>query len=360
MNRSRRRLASTLLAAGLAVAFAGAGAASTRATAPRNTSPPTISGAAEVGSVVTAGRGGWSGSTPMSFAYQWVRCGSQVNNCGSIRGATHSSYRLDSSDRGRRLVVSVTASNSAGSASATSGATAVVQPRRGPANTALPGISGSAQVGQTLTASPGAWSGTQPISFAFQWRRCDANGNACSNIAGATGSSYALTSADQGQRVRVVVTARNAVGSRSVASAPSAVIGAAGPGGQIRLPDGKISIPVTSVGSPERLIVGEVKFTPNPVRSRQAPLTIRVRIADTRGFVVRDALVFVRSVPLLTTAAPELPTQADGWVTFVVHPKASFPLRRGYAVQFFVRARKQGENVLAGVSGRRLVQVRTA
>jgi hypothetical protein len=360
MNRSRRRLAIALVAAGLAVAFAGAGAASTRATAPKNTRAPGISGTAEVGALLSADRGGWSGSSPMSFAYQWVRCGAQVNNCGSIRGATHGSYRLTSADRGRRLIVSVTASNSAGSGSASSGATGVVQPRRGPANTAPPGISGSAQVGSALTASPGAWSGTQPISFAFRWRRCDANGNACADIAGATASSYTLTSADQGLRVRVVVTARNPVGSVSVASAASAVVAPAGPSGQIRLPDGKISIPVTSVGSPERLIPSEVKFTPNPVRSRQVPLTIRVRIADTRGFVVRDALVFVRSTPLLTTAAPELPTQADGWVTFVVHPKASFPLRRGHAVQFFVRARKQGDNVLAGVSGRRLVQVRTA
>jgi hypothetical protein len=360
MKTSRRGIAVAVLVGGLGVAFAGAGSATTRATAPRNTSPPSISGLAEVGARLTGSHGTWSGSRPLSYAYQWVRCGTQVNNCASIGGATHSSYRLTSADLGHRLLLSVTASNSAGSASATSGATAVVQARSRPVNSAAPSISGSAQVGSALTASPGAWSGTQPITFAYQWRRCDANGDACSSIAGATAATYTLTSADQGLRVRVVVTAKNSVGSTSVSSGPSAVVAPAGPGGQIRLPDGKISIPVTSVGSPERLIASEVKFAPNPVRSRQGQLTVRVRITDTRGFVVRDALVFVRSVPLVTTAAPELPTQADGWATFVVQPKASFPIKRGHAVQFFVRARKAGENVLAGVSGRRLVQVRTA
>jgi hypothetical protein len=87
---------------------------------------------------------------------------------------------------------------------------------------------------------------------------------------------------------------------------------------------------------------------------------IRVRVTDTRGFIVRDALVFVRATPLLTTVPPELATQTDGWATFTVQARQSFPLRRGYNVQFFVRARKAGENLLAGVSSRRLVQVRTA
>src|SRR5256885_735892 len=44
-----------------------------------------------------------------------------------------------------------------------------------PVNTSLPTVTGTAQVGQTLTASPGSWSGTQPISYAYQWRRCGAS-----------------------------------------------------------------------------------------------------------------------------------------------------------------------------------------
>jgi hypothetical protein len=201
------------------------------------------------------------------------------------------------------------------------------------------------------------------MTLSYQWLRCDRNGGSCASIASATGQSYALSSADVGQTVRVRVTARNSAGSRSSTSVPSAVVTRAappGPGGQIRLPSGKISIPVTSVELPVRLVIDEVRFSPNPVRSRRSALTARFRVSDTRGFVVRGALVFLRSTPILTTTPPEQATQVDGTVTFSLFPRAQFPLRTGYNVQFFVRARKAGENVLAGISTRRLVQVRTA
>jgi hypothetical protein len=67
----------------------------------------------------------------------------------------------------------------------------------------------------------------------------------------------------------------------------------------------------------------------------------------------------LRATPLLTSSPPEQATLADGTVTLQLMPRASFPLANGYNVQFFVRARKAGENPLAGVSTRRLVQVRT-
>lgn len=88
-------------------------------------------------------------------------------------------------------------------------------------------MSGTAQQGQTLTASPGAWSGTTPISYAYQWRRCDLAGSSCADVAGATGTSYALGSADVNRTVRVRVTATNAAGSGSATSAQTAAVQAA-------------------------------------------------------------------------------------------------------------------------------------
>ena len=55
-----------------------------------------------------------------------------------------------------------------------------------PVNTLPPDISGTPQVGQTLNATTGNWSGTQPITYAFQWRRCGASGGNCTDVAGAT------------------------------------------------------------------------------------------------------------------------------------------------------------------------------
>ena len=235
-----------------------------------------------------------------------------------------------------------------------------------PRNTAPPLITGTAQVGRVLSATTGSWTGTTPMTFAFQWMRC--NRENCRVIPGATNSRYRLTAADEGRFMRVRVTATNRDGSASANSqlTPQVQPRAAapqptpptGPAGQIRLSDGKISIPVTSVTAPERLIVSEIRFTPSVIRSR-APFSVRFRVTDTRGFVVRGALVFVRATPLVTNTPPEQATGTDGYATFTLVPRSDFPLN-GRAVQFFVRARKAGENLLAGISTRRLLQVRTA
>ena len=133
----------------------------------------------------------------------------------------------------------------------------------------------------------------------------------------------------------------------------------AGPEGQIRLANGKISIPVTSVTLPARLVIDGVRFTPNVVTSRRAPVSVRVHVSDTRGFWVRGALVFARSTPLVTSTPAEQVTNQSGYVTLSMFPRATFPLRSGYHVQFFLRTRKDGDSLLSGVSSRRLAQVAT-
>jgi hypothetical protein len=230
----------------------------------------------------------------------------------------------------------------------------------------LPYVAGQAVVGRTLTVRNGKWGGTKPLSFAYQWLRCGSGGGNCVDIAGQTAQTYVLVSADLGHRMRARVTVTNSAGSSSAVSRASGVVRAApsspppppGPSGQIKLADGKVSIPVTSVASPQRLIVSGVQFEPSVVRSRD-PFTARFRVTDTRGFVVRGALVYMIGLPYGRIAnVAEQATGTDGYVAFQVQPTAKLPLVNGGALVVFVRARKPGENLLAGVSTRRLVQVR--
>ena len=135
---------------------------------------------------------------------------------------------------------------------------------------------------------------------------------------------------------------------------------ASGPEGQIKLANGKISIPVTSVALPARLVIDGVHFTPGVVTSRRGPVSVRVHVSDSRGYWVRGALVFARSTPLVTSTPPEQVTNQSGYATLTTFPRSTFPLKRGYHVQFFLRTRKEGDSLLAGVSSRRLAQVATA
>jgi hypothetical protein len=96
-----------------------------------------------------------------------------------------------------------------------------------PANTSPPTIGGTAQEGQTLTASQGVWTNS-PTSYAYQWRSCDSGGANCTDISGAAGSTYSVTGAAVGETIRVVVTASNASGSGSATSGATALVKPAG------------------------------------------------------------------------------------------------------------------------------------
>ena len=93
-----------------------------------------------------------------------------------------------------------------------------------PANVALPTISGTAEAGQTLSASTGSWS-ESPSAYAYQWQRCDAQGGNCSAIPLATAQSCTVGQADVGSTLRGSVTATNAVGASAAdSSATTAVV----------------------------------------------------------------------------------------------------------------------------------------
>jgi Ig domain of plant-specific actin-binding protein len=92
-----------------------------------------------------------------------------------------------------------------------------------PVNTTPPTVSGASQVGQMLVVTSGAWS-NEPTTFAYAWQRCDATGENCAYIAGASTSTYAVTPQDAGSTLGVAVTATNPVGRATTVSAPTAAV----------------------------------------------------------------------------------------------------------------------------------------
>src|SRR3954453_9921438 len=71
-----------------------------------------------------------------------------------------------------------------------------------PTNDTLPTIAGVPEEGETLTGEPGKWSGTDPITFNGQWRRCNSAGAGCVNIPGATSQTYRLRAEDVARTIR--------------------------------------------------------------------------------------------------------------------------------------------------------------
>ena len=193
---------------------------------PHNTSLPTISGTPQEGKTLSANRGEWSGN-PGDYNYYWLRCDGNGNGCSKISGANNATYILTSSEVGSTLRFRVDAKNGEGTTTAYSVPTAVVAAAPSlPRITSSPTISGTPVVGRVLTLRAGTWSGA-PISYRYQWYRCDRNGGGCVVIGGATGLTWRVLSASVGHTIRARVTATNAGGTTGATSVPTAVISAA-------------------------------------------------------------------------------------------------------------------------------------
>ena len=363
-RRSRRLLLKVGLSITAAVALTaallpGSGSA-VSLVPPNNTAEPTIVGKAIEGRTLTANQGTWSGTTPMSFAYRWLRCptdggASDGSNCAPIGGSVgnDSTYRLRDADVGLRIRVRVTATNADGSDTAVSNPTAIVQGSASPRNVVPPSISGSPVLGATQTADPGTWSGTQPITFTYQWRSCNASGGGCSSISGATGRTYVVRQSDVGRTLRVRVTARNSSGNQTETSAATAVITEEPVTG---CPTGSGPINVGQLAPPARLLVDRFQVSPNPIPLSVNSLSVRFHVTACGGRDVSGALVYVTAVPFNQFTIPEQQTGADGWVTMRMNRLGGFPAADNQSLLvMFVRARKSGEPILAGISTRRLI-----
>lgn len=190
-------------------------------TAPTNSAAPAVTGQAVQGQTLTTSNGSWNGS-PTSYTYQWRDCNSPGASCTNVSGATSSTYTLQSTDVGKTINSLVTATNAGGSTPATSNTTSTVT-GPAPTNTTAPAVTGQAAQGQTVTTSNGSWNGS-PTSYAYQWQDCNSSGAGCTNISGATSSSYTLQSSDVGDTLRSIVTACNSNGCTGTASPATAAV----------------------------------------------------------------------------------------------------------------------------------------
>jgi hypothetical protein len=349
-----------VLLAAAVVAVAAFSTSASGAGGPTAVNPPTIAGTAKSGETLTATTGTWA-TPPLSVAYAWQRCSNTGTSCAAIdgaSGATATTYVLTSADVGQTVRVVETATDGGGFTDSPSAVSAVVVSGAAPQNSAPPTVSGTTTEGQTLVGTDGTWAGATPITFTYAWSRCDATGTACVPIAGATNKTYVLVAADNDKTLRIAVTAKNTPGSDTQTSAPTAVITPLAPASVVTLPSGGKSIDATDVKSPALLVIDKVAFSPNPLHSRAA-FTAKIHVSDTRGFSVRNALVFIQGLPFGRSSTPaEVKTGSDGTATLTLIPTRKLPLQKGATLVMFVRARVAGDRLIAGVSARRLVNLR--
>ncbi|MDX6481457.1 MAG: hypothetical protein QOG85_1967, partial [Gaiellaceae bacterium] len=215
-----------------------------------------INGQPAVGKATTVTNGVYS-PIATSRSYQWELCDSGGANCSDIAGATGHTYTPVAGDVGSTLKVVETVSRANyNDGTSTSSASAVIL--LGSIATTTPvAINGTPTVDATSTITPGTYSPT-PDSVAYQWQRCAANGQNCSNIVGETSDSYTPVAADADLTVRVVETA-SVTGYNDGGSTSAAVLVAKA----YFTTNTSVAINGTpTVGTPSTITVGT--YTPSP------------------------------------------------------------------------------------------------
>jgi hypothetical protein len=293
--------------------------------------------------------GTWQGGKPLTFAYQWRLCDAAGANCTSISGATSESYVPLSTDVGHSLKVVVNATSTAGTAMATTASTAAVaaagsSPAARPTNLKLPQILGSAQDGQVLASSVGAWTGS-PTKFTYRWRRCNASGSSCIAIPHATGPRRTLTPDDIGSTVSLVVTATGRGGAASATAATSDVVVAAplptvsigtqtvrrGIAGNLQTTDGRANVTWQPGAVPVGKTVSLTAFGGSPAVPG-SEVSLSVARLSSRGFRWPLDLRYTDVQPSRTV----LGYSTDGRVYHTVPPLQPAQLPPGTAVGWYV------------------------
>ena len=237
-----------------------------------------------------------------------------------------------------------------------------------PENDKRPTISGTAQEGKTLTGDRGTWK-NDPTDFDYSWTRCNKTGDNCSDIKGAHALTYIVTGADVDKTIRFKVLAKNSDGQTTESSTATDIVKKAtsttttttttssrGKG----CPPGGNPDQVANIASPAELLVDTLQSDPRVVGFSTQTLVVRFHVTSSCGGPVQGALVYATATPFNQFSIPsEATTGADGWAELRFQRLTGFPVSRKQGlVAIFVRARKPGENLLGGISTRRLVSLR--
>ena len=224
-----------------------------------------------------------------------------------------------------------------------------------PINQTEPTIAGTPQQDQVLTAGNGTWTGTTPITFTYQWNRCDKDGKNCSKISGTNDNTYTVVKADVGNTLTVTVTGTNSEGNDVATSKATAVVTATPPA--TGCPSGTGAIQIADLSSPAHLEINPGSSTPGIITPGAQQITLTFKITACGGRPVQGALVYATAVPYNQYSIPPEPqTDSNGMANLVMNQLTGFPASSKLAqLTVFVRARKSGEDVLGGISARRLV-----
>ena len=233
---------------------------------------------------------------------------------------------------GRRLLAAVAVAAAAGGLAAQASAAGK------PVNVAAPSSSGAAATGQTLTASPGTWQGDDTITY--QWELCDAAGAKCAVVAGATSRTNTVAASSQGDTFRILVTATNAAGSTTVASAPTGVVSLPLVGKlTLKAPSlvaygKKVTLSGTVPGSPHTTVWIEANSYPFPLYRQKLVATVETdangsftaRVTPTLNTTYYAEQAGMRSPAVAVDVLPRLLVTPAGRHQFLVQALADHSL----------------------------------
>ena len=232
-----------------------------------------------------------------------------------------------------------------------------------PVNTAAPTIDYPPGVGNYLTPRPGSWSNS-PTSFTFQWLRCPRDGGAAdgSNCAAFGGPSTTpftqlMDPSDVDTAWRTRVTATNASGSESAVSDATPAVSSLAQN-LTGCPDvhGAGTVHVEEFVPPARLVVDRRQMTPSVITRTTQRIMLRIHVIACDDRAVIGALVYATPTPFNQFTGAERPTDATGWATLTLTRQRAFPATsQQRSLIVFIRTRKPGEDLLGGISSRRLV-----